>query len=299
MRLLTGEVAPLAPLLIPLGEILIWAVAFALCLLCVYLAKALFGTAESAVGWIPWFGRVATRSLTSIEHKIVSFMASAAASADAKMGAALHELARVIDWLGEEIRRHANLIELLAGLLAGTAGISLVAQAIANLLRHSKAAQATADRALHTAIALPRTVGRGIRADVLPRVKSLEREIGGVIAHDLPGIRAGERTIWRGIDDLRKWVRTHALTAGTLAFTAAVAWALARLGAGWTRCNNWNKIGKHVCGLPTNLIEDILGLSLALLAVVDPVVIAEAAIASENAINGIVEKVATLHDAAG
>src|SRR5690348_8406728 len=111
MRLLTGEVAPLAPLLIPLGEVLVWAVAFALCLLCVYLAKALFGAANSAVGWIPLFGRIATRSLTSIEHKIVSFMSEAAASTDAKMGAALHELARVIDWIGEEIDRHANLIQ--------------------------------------------------------------------------------------------------------------------------------------------------------------------------------------------
>lgn len=299
MRLLTGEFAPLAPLLIPLGEILIWAVAFALCLLCVYLTKALFGAADSAVAWIPLFGKVVSRSLTSVEHKIVSFMSQAAAASDAKMGAALHELARVIDWIGEELHRHANLIELLAGLLAGTAGIGLVQKAIADLLRHSQTAQATATRALHTAIALPRTVGRGIRADVLPRVKALERTVGGVIAHDLPGLHAADRTIWRGIDDLRKWVRTHALTAGTLAFTAAVAWALARLGGGWIRCRNWNRIGKHVCGLPSNLIEDILGLSLALLAVVDPVVIAEAAIKTEDTINGLVEKIATLHDSAG
>jgi hypothetical protein len=294
VRLLTGEVAPLAPLLIPLGEILIWAVGFALCLLCVYLAKALFGTAEGAVGWIPWFGKVATRSLTSIEQKIVAFMSQAAATSDAKMGAALHELARVIDWIGEEINRHANLIELLAG----ATGLSSLQQAIAQLLRHSKAAQATATHALKTAIAIPRTIQHGIGEDVLPRIKSLERTIGGVIAHDLPGLRNADGILFRGIDDLRKWVRHHTLLAGTLGFTAAVAWALARLGAGWTRCNNWNRIGKHVCGLPTSLIEDVLGLSLAFLAVVDPVVIAEAAITTEDAISGLVEKVAGLHDAA-
>lgn len=297
--MLLGEVAPLAPLLIPLAEILIWAVALALCLLVVYLTKALFGTANSAVGWIPWFGKIATQSLTRIEHKIVGFMSQAAISVDQKMGAAFHQLARVVDWVGEEIERHANLIELLAGILAGSAGIGLVQKAIADLLRHSKVVQATATHALRTTITVTRTVRVGIGHDVLPRLRAAEREIGGVIGVDLPGIRAGERALWRGIDDLRKWVRTHTLAAGTLAFTGAVAWALARLGAGWVRCNNWNRIGKKVCGLPSNLIEDILGLSLAFLAVVDPVVIAEAAIASENTISGLVEKIATLHDAAG
>lgn len=297
--MLIGEVAPLAPLLIPLGEVLLWAVFFGLCIGCAYLARAFFGTAAGAVSWIPWAGKILSTSLASVEHKLVSILSGAAASADAKMGAALHQLARVIDWMGEEIDRHANLIELLAGILAGSAGIGLVQKAIADLLRHSKAVEATATRALHTTITVTRTIRVGIGHDVLPRLRAAEHEIGGVIAHDLPGIRAADRAIFRGIDDLRKWVRTHALTAGTLAFTAAVAWALARLGAGWTRCNNWNKIGKHVCGLPTNLIEDLLGLSLAFLAVVDPVVIADAAIASENTINGLVEKIATLHDSAG
>lgn len=257
---LVGEVAPLAPLLIPLSEVLVWAVAFALCLLCVYLAKAFFGAANSAVGWIPYLGKVATRSLTSIEQKIVSFMSQAAASTDAKMGAALHELARVVDWLGAEIRRHANLLVVIAGLLAGQPGIALIEQGLANLLRHSKVAQATANHALKTAIALPRTVARGIGEDVLPRIKSLEREAGHIIGIDIPGIRAGEARLYRGIDDLRKWVTRHALEAGTLATTAAVAWALARLGSSWIRCSNWNRIGKTVCGLPGNWIEDLLGL---------------------------------------
>ncbi len=260
MRLLTGEVAPLAPLLIPLGEILVWAVGFALCLLCVYLAKALFGAADSAVGWIPWLGKIVTKPLTSIEQKIVSFMSQAAASSDAKMGAAFHELARVIDWIGEEINRHANLLELLAGIVAGAAGLSALQQAIAQLFRHSKAAQATATHALKTAIALPRTIRHGIGEDVLPRIKSLERTVGGVIAWDLPGIRAGERSLGRGLDSLWKWTHRHTLLAGTLGFTAAVGWALSRLGAGWTRCNNWNRIGKQVCSSPLGDVEALLGL---------------------------------------
>lgn len=288
MHLVTGEVAPLAPLLLPLGEILVWVVAFALCLLCVYLAKALFGAANSAVGWIPYFGKVATRSLTSIEHKIVSFMSEAAASADAKMGAAFHQLARVIDWLGEEIERHANLIELLAGLLAGTAGIALVQRAISNLLRHSQTAQATATHAFRTVIHVQRTIRVGIGHDVLPRIKSLEREMGDVIAHDLPGIRAGERTLGREIGNLWKWTHRHTLLVGSAAFVGAVGWALARLGAGWTRCNNWNKIGKQVCATPASDIESLLALFAGTLALADFRELVKAAQAVEHvAVQGI------------
>lgn len=267
MHVLTGEVAPLAPLLIPIGEIVVWAVALALCLLCVYLAKALFGTASSAVGWIPLFGKVVSRSLTSIEQKIVSFMSEAANAADVKMGAAFHQLARVVDWLGQEIARHANLIELLAGLIAGQAGIGLVASALQNMLHHANAAKAVANQALHKAVAVGHAVERGIGADVLPRIRTLDRELGRVIGLDIPGIRAGERTLWRGLDDLRKWVKTHALAAGTLATTGAVAWALARLGAGWIRCGNWNRLGRGICRAPSSLIDDILGLIVDVLLV--------------------------------
>lgn len=260
MHVLTGEVAPLAPLAIPLAEVVGYFVAFACCVLCVYFAKAFFGAANSAVGWIPYLGKVVTSSLTKIEQKIVSFMSQAAAQMDAKMGAALHELARVVDWIGEEIRRHANLLELIAGILVGTAGVGLVTKLIQDLLRHSKVAQQTATKALHTAIALPRTIPRGIGEDVLPRIKRLERDAGHIIGVDIPGVRAGEARLYRGIDDLRKWVTRHALEAGTLATTAAVAWALARLGAGWIRCSNWNRVGKTVCGLPSHWIDDLLGL---------------------------------------
>lgn len=244
----------------PLGEILVYLVGIALCLLCVYLAKAFFGAANSSVGWIPYLGKVATRSLTSIEQKIVSFMSEAAAHLDAKMGAALHDLARVVDWLGEEIRRHANLLEILAGILAGTAGVGLVTSAIQNLLHHSRVAKAVAQQAARKAVAVGHAVERGIGADVLPRIKSLEREYADVISLDLPAIRARDRVLGHTVGSVWEWVRRHTLVAGSLATTAAVAWALARVGGSWIRCNNWGRVGRKVCGLPGSWVDDLLAL---------------------------------------
>lgn len=296
---LLGEVAPLAPLLIPVGEIVMWAVFLALCLGCVYLVKALLGNAAGVLGKIPVVGGWIDSGLTSVEQKAVSWLAQGAAHADAQMGAALHELARVVDWLGEEIRRHANLIELLAGVLGGSAGVALLSRVEGSLVRRIGGVEATVVGALRRLGVAEDRLARGIGADVLPRIRSLDRELAHVIEPEVDALRARARELEDGALRTFRWIKAHPNALASAAFAGAVAWALARLGAGWTRCNNWNKIGKHVCGLPTNLIEDVLGLSLALLAVVDPVAIAEAAITTEDAIGGIVEKVATLHDQAG
>jgi len=269
MHVLTGEVVPLAPLLIPIGEIVVWGVALAVCLAVVYFAKAFLGAAGGAVGWIPGVGGWLKSSINGVEHKIVSIMSAAANACDAKMGAAMHMLARVVDWLGEEIRRHANLLEVIAGILAGTAGVGLVTHAIENLLHHTRVAKATAQAAARKAVAVGHAVERGIGADVLPRIKAEERTIGRVIGQDIPGIRAGEAALERTIGNLWRWTHRHTLAAGSLAFTAAAAWALARLGSGWVRCGNWNKIGKRVCGTPSTEIDALLALVLGAVAIED------------------------------
>ncbi len=79
----------------------------------------------------------------------------------------------------------------------------------------------------------------------------------------------------------------------------ALTVALSAIGASWIRCRNWNRIGKHVCGLSSTLIEDLLGFSFALLAVIDPVAIAEAAIGVEDAAHGLIEKMAELNPERG
>lgn len=267
--MLVGEVAPLAPLLIPIGEILVWGVALAFCLLCVYIAKALFGTATSAVGWIPWFGKIATRSLTSIEQKIVSFMSGAAASVDAKMGAAFHELARVIDWLGRELKSHASLIYTLAQLVLGQSFAGILRAAVDALRHRVTTVESTADAALRRVEVAEKRLAHGIGEDVLPRVKSLEGEVAGVLTRDIPAIRARESDLVHGVESIFSWVRRHVLVAGSLAFAGAVAAALARLGLGWLRCNSVSSIGNRLKCSGFKLLEDLL------FGVIDVLVIAD------------------------
>lgn len=264
-----AEVAPLTPVLIPLGEVLLWAVALAVCYAVVYFAKAFFGLAEGTLGKIPVLGGWINSGIRDVERKIVATMSGAAQSVDEKLGAALHELGRIIDWVGREIARHANLLELIAGLLAGTAGVGFVAAAVGRLLGRLHALEANAEHAISRVFGNEQRVARGIGNDVLPRIRSLDREISRVLEPEIAGLRAGERALEHGAIKTWDWILRHPKVAASTAFAGAVAWALARLGAGWVRCSNWNKIGRQVCGTPTSEIEGLLGLFVAGVSVLE------------------------------
>lgn len=116
------------------------------------------------------------------------------------------------------------------------------------------------------AVAIP-----GIIAPELPylewlknHLKQLERAAAGAAAGTIAGVLDWERGVGgrlnRDITGLRKRIgKLEKLSAGTIA-AGAVALALARLGLSWIRCENNKKVGKAICGLPSNLLNDVLGL---------------------------------------
>jgi hypothetical protein len=79
-------------------------------------------------------------------------------------------------------------------------------------------------------------VERGIGADVLPRIRGLEREVGRDLGRERARARAAERATEREVASLRKWLLSHPWTAVTGAFVGSVAIALSRLGLDWIRC---------------------------------------------------------------
>lgn len=282
-----------------LAVIVFWLGVLIFCFLALKIAQALLGAAGGAVGWIPLVGGFVKTEIEKVAQKITHVMGGAMGYADQHVAAAIHDTARLVDWVGREIASHANILLMVAQALTGQLPVSYIVGEI-HRLTHLGDQGAQALRGIGQDV-LPRikAVERGIGSDVLPHLHVLDREIGRVIAHDVPLLRDQVRGLEDGAINTFRWIRTHPLSAATAAFVAAVAYALARLGGTWIRCKNWNRIGKHVCGLPTNLIEDLLGLSLALLAVVDPVVIAKAAIKTEDTAHGIVTKIADLNPEQG
>jgi uncharacterized protein YejL (UPF0352 family) len=179
------------------------------------------------------------------------------------MGAAFHELARVIDWLGREIWNHSNLIYTLSRLVLGNTVTALLQQFVAQLRHRVTAVEAYSRHLLHRMELAEKRLWHGIGNDVLPRIRSLERRFGRVIGRDLDVIRAREAGLEHGAIRTWKWIRAHPNALASTVFAGAVAWALARLGAGWVRCGNWRKIGRGVCAAPTGEIDALIALLAA------------------------------------
>ena len=130
------------------------------------------------------------------------------------------------------------------------------------------------------------------RIDWNRRIRALEDDVFGTAAAGIDALRKAVR----GLEDFTNNVG-DVLTNAVLGSLATAA-GLVGLAALLERlipelmCKNTRNVGKRLCGLDAALLEEILGLSLALLVVVDPVKIAEAALVAEETIEPVIREVA-------
>lgn len=306
---------PLAPitiraLLIPLGLLLTYLIARGLIGVADQFVRALFGTVSSSVGWIPWVGGKVKGKIDKVRDRLINFLAHEASQAEAKIGQSFHALAQLVTSVGDAIAGIAEAGYATAQYLHSVVRPAFV-HATLGRLQHATKAQATADRAAraqaakdHAAIAHPNAgrIGaaikhgtRGIDAGLgrlehwtIPRVRTLEHEVGVSIPGDIAGLRARDLSLGKLYHGLRARLgRLDRATVG-LGAAALVVTALARIGAGWIRCNNWRKLGRGVCRANPSFIDELL---LGTLLVVGTISITEFARElqgeMELAVNGV------------
>jgi hypothetical protein len=133
-----------------------------------------------------------------------------------------------------------------------------------------------------TTVVLPREIGH-----VRGRIGPLEREYDD--------LRDRTKALEDGAIKTWKWIRTHPLSGTTAVFTGAVAIALARMGFGFLRCRNWQKVGRRLtCGMGgtlLNLLEAVATFVLGTLAVLKPEVLAQDAVDAVDGIEFVLTKI--------
>jgi hypothetical protein len=246
------------PLVVPLVDLTAFFVALGLCIIAIYFVRALFGTAGSVVGWIPWVGSKIQGSLHTIEQKITNELGKVVAGLDAGISWSWYQLAHLGEWMANEIKRNASTVLALAGLV--TSPLSIPAwrslwmrlNGRVDVIPHAvKATIAAAARPLGARLAR-------LEAWTHARIRVLSHAIDVTLPHDIAGLRKQSRTAERTAENAWKWIKSHERLFGGLAFAGLVAAALGRLGAGWVRCRNWERIGKQVCATDPSVIEDLL-----------------------------------------
>jgi hypothetical protein len=127
-----------------------------------------------------------------------------------------------------------------------------------------------------------------LNRDLLEQLGAATAAIGdriGALADDLnERFRLGIDNLTSRIDMLFALVAPAAIAAAAVAAVTAFAPELF--------CRNTRNVNRKMCGLDNALLEAVLALSLAWLVVVDPVVIARAALAAEDVMEPIIREVA-------
>lgn len=240
---------------------------------CIYVldgfTRALFGSVSGAVGWIPWLGHVATKPIHKIEQKITAALGRAERGFDKRLGTSWHKLGQVARHLARELEGQALALWAIAGALASLVSFDQLMRLWRKFAAPIHAKQATHTKQLAQAKAGAQAVGHELGHVVRPQLRTLESEMAHVIEWDLPRLRARDRALAREYDRLHKWLRARPWDVPTKAFVGAVAVALALMGGSWIRCRNWRRIGNHVCHLPVHVVEELLGLTVAALALRD------------------------------
>lgn len=257
--------------------------------------KGIVGMVHAIVGNIPLIGGLIGSAFDAIANPIVRALDQSVQWLDTAMGTTFHSLAAVTVWTGKTLEGLASGLAILA-----KHSYAFLSKDYANMLYHRllklvQQIQHVTHTVVHKTVVINQAVTKTIGANVLPRLRAVEHAAEVTIPHDIRALRHRTRALEDEYTRLYKWLRTHPWTAVTDAFVGAVAISLTRLGLDWIKCDTNKAVGKALCQNDLGLLADILGLSLAVLAVVDPVAIAKAAIATEEGMATIVDEIATLH----
>lgn len=251
--------------------------ALALVMVSKQLVHAIFDPLIATAGRIPLLGGIISSALSVMVQGIDSALGTAYRKLDALIGASWHLLAVQMDWLWDELKRHANLLAIVSPLLSEAL---FAIEHLRNLVHgavHSAEHFLGRIRALerefhgieHRVKSLEHDLTKGIGHDLRTAVHETEKEVAHIEHKALPAIRAADAQADTAIGHLYDWIRGKADIIGAGTFVGAVTAVLSLVGLDWLACRSRSNVnGKSGCAL-WNDLESLLGLAFATLAVAD------------------------------
>ena len=224
---------------------------------------------SNSIGKLPLIGWIVHEVTDPVFRAAERGLADVALGVQGAIGFYWHGLAWLASFLAHEIEHQAVLIWHLAHYALPTTWGELIGQELARIRNAVNVVEHTGSVAIQRVHTVERTIVTRAQAAVLPRVHGIEGVIGHVVLPDIAGLRERARAIADHVENLFQQTRKLDALLGTAAFTGAVAFALARLDVSWIRCRNWNRIGKGICGLPSDLLETLLAGTIDALVVSD------------------------------
>lgn len=225
---------------------------------------------RKTVGHIPFAGGAIEGLAKRGAQKLTNALGQAEQGIDHAIGWTWHNMAHLIRWTIHEIE--AISYALLVASIASSLHISRkhaaeLIQAVVHPIRAYQHILRRLHAIEHAALHALRHI---VLEGVYPRIHAGEAALDRVIEIDLPRLRAKERAAEHRIGALGRRLARVERRFRTKAFTAAVAYALWKLGASWIRCPGLKKRGPLLCRFPLDLLEGLAGLALAFGVLIDP-----------------------------
>jgi hypothetical protein len=130
-----------------------------------------------------------------------------------------------------------------------------------------------------------------LHRDLLHRSRTDHRELTHIRTRDLPHIRAKDHAQDKTLARHGARIRAIERATAAAALSAVVLRTLFRRFP-WMRCSNFNRLSRLLNCSHFGFLADLLTLGLSFLAVTDPVVIAKAAIRTEDTIDYLIRELA-------
>lgn len=250
------------PELVPLAALLF---AAALTLVAVAIIKGLF---RPLTGLPLGIGSVIGGLLDTATQALTNFVGLAVQGAEKIVGLSFHEMARLVDWIGSEIVKHAVVLEQLATLvgrqLYSVTGLRALVNDLTRTWHGIEQGVRTLTKEYHgiegRLRTLERDLAKGIGHDLRVSIRALDKELAHVENSTIPAIREAEQSAAASIDNLYAWARGKAALIGVGTFAYAISVAIGVNAWKMIRCagfgNFWNT---RKCGLWSDL-EGLLAL---------------------------------------
>src|SRR6185437_14281674 len=187
---------------------------------------------------IPVVGTYIAGAADAVAQAVTNAVGTLEHGIDSLIGASWHLLARFTDKLWGEIESHSLVIKELASLVSRLAHLYHYVRSVAShavsTVEHVPANLRTLSRdytrLAHRVKALERELGHGIGEDVLPRIKSLDRELTHLEHKVIPKIRAEAQAAENEVGQLTRYIADNFVSNAEADLEAADAVGLAALG---------------------------------------------------------------------
>lgn len=256
-----------------------WAIAIvalgiALCITVFVLA--LLGWLIDLLNKIPTVS-IGTEFLHTVEQAVTSAFGTAFAWVDKELGASIHAMARLVEWVGSEIEHNAvalaEMVPVLGNIVAAIENIRALAHHSSRASTVQAAQVKTLEREYNGIEHQVKTLEReyhGIdQVAVRHRLRAIDKELHTLEAQTIPAIQQAESDAQSAINNLYDWAKGKASLLGIGTFATAVAAALGLSSLSGFLCNEFrNILGRGCSGLWSG-IDNLLGLFIDLFVITD------------------------------